>query len=163
MFLAVMYSLLACFMVSPVLRVSSWKHPAWCLPSLGYSPPSFTNFIIQVQAPRFCQGNLFRPALPASLLPADNSLPSNPCFTSIHLRCPEFSWLSQPSVSPWESLSTFSPNRTCQTFFLDSSHDLSALDAYVLCVLSAVPLLKLGLPSRPLVVPQSLPVEIWAP
>ena len=110
MFLAIIYSLLACFTVSPVLRVSSWKCLVWCLPSLGYSPPSFTNFIIQIQAPCFCQGNLFRPALPASLLLADDSLPSNPCFMSIHLCCPEFSWLSQPSVSPCESLSTFSPN-----------------------------------------------------
>lgn len=102
--------------------------PAWCLPSLGYSPPSCPNFIIGIRAPCFCEGNLLRPAPPASLLLADNPLPS--CFPSVRpsasaaLDVPDPASQARAPVSP----SALSPQiRTCQTFFLDSSCDSSAL------------------------------------
>lgn len=118
-------------MASPALRVSSWKRPSVRpsgvvppLAGLHYSPPSCPNFIIGIRAPCFCEGNLLRPAPPASLLLADNPLPS--CFPSVRppasaaLDVPDPASQARAPVSP----SALSPQiRTCQTFFLDSSCD----------------------------------------
>lgn len=98
------------------------------LAGLHYSPPSCPNFIIGIRAPCFCEGNLLRPAPPASLLLADNPVPS--CFPSVRpsasaaLDVPDPASQARAPVSP----SALSPQiRTCQTFFLDSSCDSSAL------------------------------------
>lgn len=132
-------------MASPALRVSSWKRPSvrhgasprWAT-ALPAVPTSSSGYGRHASAKETCSDQLL---LLLSCWPIILSLPvSRPSVrpsASAALDVPDPASQARAPVSP----SALSPQiRTCQTFFLDSSCDSSALGTcYVLCVPSAVP------------------------